>query len=62
MQWRPTNRTFLDVVGLVGCLGGKTPVQESLKGQIFIIFGYQFGSRAGPSSEIFAPTVARSGL
>jgi hypothetical protein len=62
MQWRPSNRTFLDVVGLVGCLGGKTPVQESLKGQIFIIFGYQFGNRAGPSSEIFAPTVARSGL
>jgi hypothetical protein len=62
IQWRPTNRTFLDVVGLVGCMGGKTPSQESLKGQIFVIFGYQFGSRAGPTNEIYAPAAARSGL
>jgi len=62
LQWRPTNRTFVDLVGLVGVLGGKTPVQESLRGQVFLIWGYQFGNRAGPSNEIYAPAAARSGL
>jgi hypothetical protein len=62
LQWRPTNRTFVDLVGMVGLLGGKTPVQESLRGQVFLIIGYQFGHRAGPSNEIYAPAAARSGL
>jgi hypothetical protein len=58
IQWRPTNRTFLDVVGLVGTTGSNS--SESVKGQMFIIFGYQFGKRAGPSNEIYAPAIARS--
>lgn len=44
LQWRPTNRTFLDVVGLFGT------TDESPEAQMYIVFGYQFGTRAGPTS------------
>lgn len=42
MQWRPTNRTFLDVSALFGTTPG-APVAEC-----YFIFGFQFGTRAGP--------------
>lgn len=58
IQWRPTNRTFLDVVGLTGTTGSSNP--ESIQAQMFIVFGYQFGKRAAPTSQIYAPSVARS--
>jgi len=44
LQYRPTNRTFLDVVGLFGT------TSESPEAQMYIIFGYQFGTRAGPAT------------
>lgn len=44
-QWRPTNRTFLDVTGLFGCTPG------SPRAEMYVIFGYQFGKRAGPSNN-----------
>lgn len=44
LHWRPCNRAFVDVVGLFGA----TP--ESPKAQMYVVFGYQFGSRAGPSA------------
>ena len=47
LQLRPTNRTFLDVVGLFGVTG------DSPDAQLYFIFGYQFGKRAGPS--VMAP-------
>jgi hypothetical protein len=54
MQYRPTNRTFLDVVGLFGT------TSESPEAQMYIIFGYQFGNRAGPaSSNIVGPASTR---
>lgn len=43
LQLRPTNRTFVDVVGLFGV------TNESPDAQLYVIFGYQFGTRAGPS-------------
>ncbi|MEZ6072062.1 MAG: hypothetical protein R3C10_17845 [Pirellulales bacterium] len=43
LQLRPTNRTFLDVVGLFGV------TNDSPDAQMYVIFGYQFGQRAGPS-------------
>src|SRR5262249_52338831 len=43
MQWRPSNRTFIDVVGLFGT----TP--ESPLAQMYVICGFQFGTRAGPA-------------
>jgi len=43
MQWRPTNRTYLNVVGLFGTN------DESPQCQMYIIFGYQWGGRAGPA-------------
>jgi hypothetical protein len=52
LQWRPTNRTFVDVVGLFGTTG------ESPTAQMYVIFGYQFGNRAGPS-EISGPASTR---
>jgi hypothetical protein len=58
IQWRPTNRTCLDVVGLVGTTGGRQ--RETVQGQMFIVFGYQFGKRAGPTNQIYAPSIARS--
>jgi hypothetical protein len=58
IQWRPTNRTFLDVVALAGTTGGHQ--HETVQGQIFIVFGYQFGNRAGLTNQIYAPSVSRS--
>ncbi len=43
LQLRPTNRTFIDAVGLFGC------TDDSPAAQLYFIFGYQFGSRAAPS-------------
>ena len=43
LQWRPTNRTFLDVAPLIGC------TKDAPKVELFIVFGFQFGQRAGPS-------------
>ncbi|MFO0912627.1 MAG: hypothetical protein U0795_06705 [Pirellulales bacterium] len=51
LQLRPTNRTFLDVVGLFGTNS------ESPDARMFIIFGYQFGLRAGPSVRAPASTI-----
>ena len=42
-QWRFTNRFYLTTTGLFGC----TP--DSPIAQAYFIFGYQFGTRAGPS-------------
>ncbi len=58
LQWRPTNRTFVDLVGLVGVTGGHQ--SATVQGQMFLVFGYQFGKRAGPTDQIYAPSVARS--
>lgn len=44
LQWRPTNRTFLDVVGLFGT------TDQSPEAQMYIVWGFQFGSRAGPTN------------
>jgi hypothetical protein len=52
----PTNRTFWDIVGLFGT------TEESPEAQMYIVWGYQFGTRAGPSSGyggIQAPTSTR---
>ena len=43
LQYRPTPRTFLDVVGLFGV------TEDSYAARMYIVWGYQFGSRAGPS-------------
>lgn len=43
LQYRPTNRTFIDVVGLFGT------TSQSAKAQMYVVAGYQFGRRAGPS-------------
>lgn len=53
VQWRPTNRTFVDVVPLIGI--GK----DSPHAQLYVIAGIQFGNRAGPTSQIGRPAVAR---
>lgn len=42
IQYRPTNRTFIDVVSLFGT------TSQSPKAQMYVVFGYQFGQRAGP--------------
>lgn len=47
MQIRPTNRTFIDLVAL----GGTTPRDSSPEAQMYIVFGYQFGLRAGPAGR-----------
>ena len=52
LQWQPTNRTFIDVVGLFGA------THDSPTARMFIVFGYQFGTRAGPS-EISGPASTR---
>lgn len=44
IQYRPTNRTFLDVVGLFGT------TKDAPVAQMYIIFGYQWGTRAAPIS------------
>src|SRR5512135_243247 len=54
VQWRPSNRTFLNVVPLFGT------TKDSPIAQMFVIFGYQFGKRAGPSRGISGP-VSTSG-
>lgn len=43
MQWRPTNRTFLTISPLFGV------TKDAPKVEMFVVFGYQFGQRAGPS-------------
>lgn len=54
LQYRPTNRTFLDVVGLFGTNS------ESPDAQMYVIFGYQFGTRSGPASgNISGPASTR---
>ncbi len=62
IQIRPTNRTFIDLVAL----GGTTPHRESPEAQIYIIWGFQFGTRAAPgyaggpaSSYISGPASTR---
>lgn len=52
VHWRPTHRTFVDVVGLFGTTSG------SPDAQMYFVFGYQFGERAGPS-EGYRPASAR---
>lgn len=42
MQFRPTNRSFLNVVGLFGT------TSEPFC-QMYVIYGWQFGTRAGPA-------------
>lgn len=42
LQFRPTNRTFVDVVGLFGT------TDESPRAQMYIIAGFQFGTRGAP--------------
>ena len=54
MQWRPTNRTFVDLVGLFGA------TEDSPEAQMYLIFGYQFGTRAAPfSGSISGPASTR---
>ena len=48
IQLRPTNRTFLNVVSLFGT------TEDAPECQMYIIFGYQFGGRAGPSDGYIA--------
>jgi len=55
LQFRPTNRTFLDVVALFGT------TSESPETQLYMIFGYQFGNRAGPTPGMGRPASARGG-
>jgi hypothetical protein len=52
LQWRPTNRMFVDVVGLFGT----TP--ESPVAQMYVICGWQFGVRAGPSRNYYGRPVS----
>lgn len=42
MQWRPTNRTFLNITPLFGT------TEDAPKVEMYVIFGIQFGTRAGP--------------
>jgi hypothetical protein len=49
MQWRPTNRTFVNVVALFGTTA------DAPECQCYFIFGYQFGSRAGPAGQYGGP-------
>ena len=53
LHWIATNRIFVDVVGLFGT------TSESPTSQMYVVAGYQFGTRAGPSGEISAPTSTR---
>lgn len=55
LQYRPTNRTFLDVVGLFGC------TEDSPEAQMYVIFGYQFGTRVGPASGYISGPAATRG-
>ncbi len=55
IQWRPTNRTFVDVTGLVGTTA------DSPASQMYVVFGYQFGTRAGPSSGYVSRPVSARG-
>jgi len=41
LQFRPTNRTFLNVTGLFGT------TTDAPRAEMYCIFGYQFGNRAG---------------
>jgi hypothetical protein len=52
MQWRPTNRTFLNVTPLFGT------TRDAPLVEMYVIFGFQFGNRAGPSG-IDAPASTR---
>ena len=51
-QYRPTNRTFVDLVGLFGT------TNASPEAQLYFIIGYQFGTRAGPAG-ISGPAATR---
>lgn len=53
MQYIINNRMFLNVVPLFGTTGD-SPLVEA-----FFVFTYQFGNRAGPTSEISGPTATR---
>ncbi len=44
LQYRPTPRQFIDVVGLFGV------TDDSYLARMYIVWGFQFGTRAGPSS------------
>src|SRR5262245_22673991 len=50
VQWRPTNRTFLDITPLFGTS------KDAPRVEMFIVFGYQFGNRAGPSFGGITPS------
>jgi len=43
LQWRPTNRTFVNVSPLFGV------TNDAPKVELFIVAGFQFGARAAPS-------------
>lgn len=49
LQLRPTNRLWINAVGLFGTTA------DAPQCQCYFIMGYQFGSRAGPSSRYSAP-------
>lgn len=49
-QWRPTNRTFLDVSTLFGT-NPQSPYVEC-----YFVFGFQFGNRAGPNFGGITPS------
>jgi hypothetical protein len=53
LQLRLTNRAYLDVVGLFGT------TKDAPEAQMYVIFGYQFGARSGPSSAISGPAGGR---
>ena len=55
LQWRPTNRIFVDTTFFWGCN------RESPKYEAYFILGYQFGKRAGPSSGFQGITPASLG-
>jgi hypothetical protein len=55
LQFRPTNRTFIDAVGLFGT------TDDSPRAQCYFIFGYQFGTRAGPADGYIGGPASTSG-
>jgi hypothetical protein len=53
MQLRPTKRTHLDLVALIG-LKNQAPNLEA-----FIIFGIEFGKLSGPDERGYSPASLR---
>ena len=56
LQWRPTERTFLDVVPLFGTTGDSPAVE------MYVIFGINFGRVAGPSEGGISGPASTRGL